>query len=97
MAGCHRRGQGERKRSGDVEHAQVLGGAGRVRQHVGGQREVDGQVDAEAEAADGNADEETVEGTGQGDDEQRQAVHGRSGEDEELPSAGPVGKPAPQQ
>ena len=92
-----RRSDRERQRAGDVEHAEVLGGAVLVRQHVGGEREVDGHVDAEAEPADGHADQEAVEAAGEGDDEHRQAVHGRRGEDEDLPAAGPVGQPAPEQ
>ena len=45
-----------------------------IREHVGNEREVDGHVHAEAEAADRHADEETVEVAGDGDGEHRQAV-----------------------
>jgi hypothetical protein len=65
-----------------------------VRQHVDNQGQVDGGVHAEAESADGHADQEPVEVTGDGEHEHRQAVHDRRGEDEELPSARPVGEPA---
>ena len=65
-------------------------------QHVGSKREVDGHVQADAEAADGHADEVAVEvaGDGDGDGEHRQAVHGRGGQDEDLPSACPRRRPA---
>jgi len=65
-------------------------------QHVGNKREVDGHVQADAEAADGHADEVAVEvaGDGDGDGEHRQAVHGRGGQDEDLPSACPRRRPA---
>ena len=76
--------------AGDVEHTQILGGATHARQHVHHQREVDRQVHAEAEPADGHADEEAVEVAGDGDHEQRQAIHDRRGEDEDLPPACPV-------
>ena len=90
MAGAIAGRDGKRKSAGHVEHAEILGGVVLVRQHVDNEREVDGQVDAEAESADGHANEETVEVAGDGDHEHRQAVHDRRGEDEDLPSARPV-------
>src|SRR5919205_1380282 len=54
-----------------------------------------GQVDPETEPADRHANEETVEVAGDGDHEERQPVHDRSGKNEDLPSACPVRKPAP--
>jgi hypothetical protein len=83
---------GKRKSAGHVEHAEILGGAVLVRQHVDNEGEVDGHVYAEAESADGHADEKTVEVAGDGDHEQRHAVHDRRGEHEDFPPARPVGK-----
>jgi hypothetical protein len=41
------------------------------RQHLGHEREVDGDVDAESEPADGHADEKAVDGGGGGEHEER--------------------------
>src|SRR5664279_5412109 len=81
--GRDRRRDGSGKSAGDVEHAEILGIVVFVGQHVGNKREVDGHVQAEAEAADGHADEVAVEVAGDGDGEHRQAVHGRGGQDED--------------
>src|SRR5437868_4610872 len=83
------------KSAGDVEHAKILRGGGRVRQNIDDKRKVDGQVDPETEPADRHANQETVEVAGHGDDEQRQAVHDRSGKNEDLPSACLVREPPP--
>lgn len=89
-----RRCDGSGKSGGDVEHAEVLGGVVPVRQYVDDEREVDGDIHAEAESADGHTDEETVEVTGDGNHEHPHAEHDRRGEDEDLPSARPVRQPA---
>src|SRR5439155_26935587 len=72
------------KSARDVEHAEILGGGARVRQNIDNKRKVDGQVDPETEPADRHANEETVEVAGDGDHEQRQAIHDRSGKNEDL-------------
>src|SRR5438105_5956505 len=82
------------KRARDVEHAKILGGGAQVRQHIDNKRKVDGQVDPETEPADRHANQETVEVAGDGDHEQRQAIHDRSGNNEDLPSAYSVREPA---
>src|SRR4030088_2416327 len=78
----------------DIEHAEILGGGVRVRQHIDNKRKVDGQVDPETEPADRHANEETVEVAGDGDHEQGKAIHDRRGKNEDLPSACPVREPA---
>src|SRR5437667_10495087 len=78
----------------DIEHAEILRGGALVRQNIDNKRKVDGQVDPETEPADRHANEETVEVAGDGDHEQRQAMHDRSGKNEDLPSACPVREPA---
>ena len=89
-----RRRERERERAGDVEHAEILCGAGPVGEHVSHECEIDGRVDAEAEPADRHADEESAEVVRRRDHEQCQAVHDRGGENEDLAPAGAVGEPA---
>src|SRR5438105_75154 len=78
----------------DVEHAEILRRGARVRQNIDNKRKVDCQVDPETEPADRHANQETVEVAGDGDHEQRQAIHDRSGNNEDLPSACSVREPA---
>src|SRR5437868_10540784 len=84
----------KRESARDVEHAEILGGGAPVRQNIDDKRKVDGQVDPETEPADRHANQETVEVAGDGDHEQRQAIHDRSGKNEDLPSAYSVREPA---
>ncbi len=72
------------------EYAQILGDVVAGWQHVDDEREVDGEVHAEAESADGHADKEAVEVARDGYHEQRQAVDDSCGEDEDLPAASPI-------
>jgi hypothetical protein len=57
-AGRQRRSQRVRQGACDVEHAKVLRCGGRVRQDVDDQREIDGDVQAEADTADGQREVE---------------------------------------
>src|ERR1700712_5823303 len=84
------RSDGGGEGTGDVHDAEVLGGAVRVGQYVGDERQVDGHVEAEAEASDGHAEQETAEGAGHGDYEHRQAEDRGGDADEDLPSSCPV-------
>src|SRR5437660_9780999 len=67
------------KSARDVEHTEILRGGARVRQNIDNKRKVDGQVDPETQPADRHANDETVDVAGDGDHEQRQAIHDRSG------------------
>jgi hypothetical protein len=95
--GCGDRDEGLGQGVADVEDTHVLGRLVGVGQYRGGERHVDGEVEALAEAEDDHGDDVHPEGLRGGEQRQAEGHDERGAEHVRLAAARTVGEPAAEQ